>query len=320
MEIMAHGARYAAAMTAITRRLPFGLANVVEPSMLGYLLINLCTFFIDLGLLGLLHGKERLPIPVAVTISYGTASLVSYVLNRVFNFRSHAGVGRQLPVFIAVSASNYLIFVLGLTDLLSAVGVYYELARVLAACCEAVYLYCMLRWIVFRDTADADHADVVDVDAVHAVRADAERRPRSGRRRTAPASLAVSRRRQRRHHGPRSRLRLAHVRRGRQSRGGGRGSGQVGVVQVALRQPGHVLDGVDPVLLVVVHVGVVGQHRDHVVLTVPGERADAVDMPAGGVRQPAVLHVPGDAGRGPGRDAPRLPAGHLGHQAQLVGA
>jgi putative flippase GtrA len=156
MEFMAHRARYAAAMAAITRRLPFGLSRVVEPSMLGYLLINLCTFFIDLGLLGLLHGRERLPIPVAVTISYGTASLVSYVLNRVLNFRSHADVGRQLPVFIAVSASNYLIFVLGLTDLLSAVGVYYELSRVLAACCEAVYLYCMLRWVVFRDTEGAD--------------------------------------------------------------------------------------------------------------------------------------------------------------------
>jgi putative flippase GtrA len=156
MEIMANRASYAAAMTAITRRLPFGLSNVIEPNMLGYLLINLCTFGIDLGLLGLLHGKERLPIPIAVTISYGTASLISYVLNRVFNFRSHAGVGRQLPVFVAVSASNYLIFVLGLTDLLSAVGVYYELARILAACCEAVYLYCMMRWVVFRDAAPAE--------------------------------------------------------------------------------------------------------------------------------------------------------------------
>ncbi len=106
METMAHRARYAAAMTAITRRLPFGLSRVIEPSMLGYLLINLCTFCIDLGLLGLLHGKERLPIPVAVTISYGTASLISYVLNRVFNFRSHAEVGRQLPVFVVVSASQ----------------------------------------------------------------------------------------------------------------------------------------------------------------------------------------------------------------------
>ena len=176
MEIMAHRARYAAAMTAITKRLPFGLANVIEPNMLGYLLINLCTFCIDLGLLGLLHGRERLPIPIAVTISYGTASLISYVLNRVFNFRSHAEVGRQLPVFIAVSASNYLIFVLGLTDLLSAVGVYYELSRILAACCEGVYLYCMLRWVVFRDTAapeggsdvppgpDVDASSDVDVD------------------------------------------------------------------------------------------------------------------------------------------------------------
>ena len=140
-------------MTAITRRLPFGLSRVIEPNMLGYLLINLCTFGIDLGLLGLFHGRERLPIPVAVTLSYGTASLISYILNRVFNFRSHAEVGRQLPVFVAVSASNYLIFVLGFTDLLAAVGVYYELARVIAACCEGVYLYCMLRWIVFRDVA-----------------------------------------------------------------------------------------------------------------------------------------------------------------------
>jgi putative flippase GtrA len=153
---MAHRARYLAAMTAITRRLPFGLSTVIEPTMLGYLLINLGTFGVDLGLLALLHGRERLPIPAAVTISYGTASLLSYLLNRVFNFRSHAGVGRQLPVFVAVSASNYLIFVLGLTDLLSAIGVYYELSRVIAACCEAVYLYCMLRWIVFRDTAGAD--------------------------------------------------------------------------------------------------------------------------------------------------------------------
>ncbi|MGD0561398.1 MAG: GtrA family protein [Streptosporangiaceae bacterium] len=153
---MAHRARYAAAMAAITRRLPFGLSEVVEPNMLGYLLINLCTFGIDLSLLGLFHGKEKLPIPVAVTFSYGTASLISYILNRVFNFRSHAEVGRQLPVFVAVSASNYLIFVLGFTDLLAAVGVYYELARVIAACCEGVYLYCMMRWVVFRDVAGPD--------------------------------------------------------------------------------------------------------------------------------------------------------------------
>lgn len=141
-------------MTAITRRLPFGLSEMVAPSVVGYLLINLCTFFIDLALLGLFHGTFRWPLPVAVTLSYGTASVISYLLNRVLNFRSHDAVGRQFPVFVAVSASNYLIFVLGLTNLLSFLGVYYEFSRVIAACCEGVYLYCMMRWVVFRDVRD----------------------------------------------------------------------------------------------------------------------------------------------------------------------
>jgi putative flippase GtrA len=155
MEDVAHRATFAAVMTAISRRLPFGLSEKVPPSLVGYLLINLCTFFVDLGLLGLFHGHLGWPIPAAVTLSYGTASVLSYVLNRVLNFRSHENVGRQFPLYVAVSASNYLIFVLGLTDLLSAVGVYYELSRVLAACCEAVYLYCMMRWVVFRDSRDS---------------------------------------------------------------------------------------------------------------------------------------------------------------------
>jgi putative flippase GtrA len=155
MEGVAHRARFAAWMTAITKRLPFGLSEVVAPSLVGYLLINLCTFFIDLALLGLFHGRLRWPIPVAVTCSYGTASVLSYILNRVLNFRSHENVGKQFPLYVAVSASNYLIFVLGLTDLLSAIGVYYELSRVIAACCEAVYLYTMLRFVVFRNSPGA---------------------------------------------------------------------------------------------------------------------------------------------------------------------
>jgi putative flippase GtrA len=154
-------------MTAVARRLPFGLSRMVPPSLLGYLLINLCTFFLDLVLLAAFHGGLRWPLPVSVTLSYGTASLTSYLLNRVLNFRSHAAVGAQLPVFVAVSASNYLIFVLGLTDALAAVGVYYEFARVIAALCEAVYLYCMMRWVVFRDTRRPDAADSASEESTY---------------------------------------------------------------------------------------------------------------------------------------------------------
>lgn len=139
-------------MTAVTRALPFGLSRVVAPSVVGYLLINLCTFFLDLLLLRLFHGTARLPVPVAVTLSYSTAGAVSYLANRILNFRSHGAVGKQVPLYVAVMASNYFVFVLGLTDLLAAVGVNYLLARVIAAGCEGVYLYCGMRWLVFRDT------------------------------------------------------------------------------------------------------------------------------------------------------------------------
>jgi putative flippase GtrA len=184
-------------MTAITSRLPFGLSTVIEPNMLGYLLINLCTFFIDLTLFAVFHGRLRWPIPVAVTCSYGTASVISYILNRVLNFRSHADVGRQFPVYVAVSASNYLIFVLGLTYLLSSVGVYYLLSRVFAACCEGVYLYCMMRWIVFRDvtggdgsgdSADGDSADGDSADRDSADRDSADRDSADGDLSPGPAT------------------------------------------------------------------------------------------------------------------------------------
>ena len=54
-------------MTAVAHRLPFGLSRVVAPSLLGYLLINLCTFFLDLAILAVAHGVLRWPLPVAVT-------------------------------------------------------------------------------------------------------------------------------------------------------------------------------------------------------------------------------------------------------------
>jgi putative flippase GtrA len=153
MESVAHRARFAAAMTAITGKLPFGLSRVVAPSVVGYLLINLCTFLLDLALLAVFHGGLPLPLPVAVTLSYGSAGAVSYIANRVLNFRSHGPLGRQVPLYVVIMASNYFIFVLGLTNVLAAVGVFYELARVMAACCEGVYLYCCMRWLIFRDTA-----------------------------------------------------------------------------------------------------------------------------------------------------------------------
>jgi putative flippase GtrA len=150
---------FAGAMAAIARRLPFGLSEVVAPTVVGYLLINGCTFCIDLGLLTLFHGGFKIWLWLAVTMSYGIASLISYTCNRIFNFQSHGSVGTQLPLYVGILVINYLVFILGLVDGLNALGIEYQAARIIAACCEGVFLYCCMRWLVFRDAMGPRRAE-----------------------------------------------------------------------------------------------------------------------------------------------------------------
>lgn len=129
-------------------RLPFGLKAVVAPTLLGFALINSGTFGVDLLVLTLLHGLA--PLPVAITSGYVVAFGLSYLLNRALNFRSHAAVGPQVAVYVMVVIANYLIFILGASAGLTATGVEYHLARVLAGAGEAAFMYCAMRWVVFR--------------------------------------------------------------------------------------------------------------------------------------------------------------------------
>lgn len=133
----------------VIAHLPLGL-NRIPPTLLGFCLINSFTFGVDLVLLVSLRGGLGLPYPVAVTVAYACAFGLSYALNRYFNFRSHAPVGPQLAVYVVVVVVNYVAFILAVSTLLTIWGVDYRIARVIAGGCEAVYMYCALRWIVFR--------------------------------------------------------------------------------------------------------------------------------------------------------------------------
>jgi putative flippase GtrA len=131
-------------------RLPFGMNSVVAPTFLGFAVINSFTFGVDLVLLTVLHGMLGIALPVAVTVAYACAFTLSYFLNRVLNFRSHAAVGPQFAVYVVVVVVNYLAFILGVSSGLVALGVEYHVARIVAGVCEAVYMYSAMRWVVFR--------------------------------------------------------------------------------------------------------------------------------------------------------------------------
>jgi putative flippase GtrA len=143
-----HFARLCAAVTA---RLPFGLSRIVPSTFVGFAAINGFTFCVDLLILTVLHTHWGAPYPVAVGIGYAVAFALSFVLNRVLNFRSHDPVGRQTLVYVGVVAVNFAILV-GVSTGLNAVGVQYQVARVAAGACEGLFMYCAMRWVVFRGT------------------------------------------------------------------------------------------------------------------------------------------------------------------------
>lgn len=134
----------------VVARLPLGLDRIVPPTFLGFALINSFTFGVDLVLLTLFHGWWNWPVPVSITLGYICAFGLAFVLNRTFNFHSHAPVGRQAAVYVVVVVINYVAFILGVGGGLTALGVEYHVARLLAGACEALYMYTAMRWIVFR--------------------------------------------------------------------------------------------------------------------------------------------------------------------------
>jgi putative flippase GtrA len=139
----------------VVRRLPFGLASVVAPSLIGFALINGLTFGVDLGLLTVFHGWLGLPLWLSITLGYLGAFGLSFVLNRALNFRSHAPVGAQTVRYAVVIAVNYFALLLGIGGGLVALGVEYHLSRLAAGAGEAVFMYCALRWVVFPRKAES---------------------------------------------------------------------------------------------------------------------------------------------------------------------
>lgn len=130
------------------RRLPKFLKWIPETAI-GFAMISLTGFLIDIGLLTLLYGVVHIWYPLAVTLGYGTASVVNFFLNRWLNFQMHGNIGRQSGRQLVVVISNYVIWILGFSTVLQVLGVQFQAARIISACAEGIYLYAMMRIWVF---------------------------------------------------------------------------------------------------------------------------------------------------------------------------
>lgn len=142
-------ARFAGFCALVARSLPGRLRPWVAPEFVGFCLISGTTFALDLLLLSIMYAVFDWPSWVALTIGYTIALGLNFLLNRWLNFRSHAPVGPQAGLYVVAVAINYVAFILGVGGGLTALGVQYLLARLAAGMCEAVYMYSVMRWVIF---------------------------------------------------------------------------------------------------------------------------------------------------------------------------
>lgn len=140
-------------LTWLVDGLPAPVRRIVSRELIGFGILGGCTFLLDLALLWALRTWTQLPLPVSVTIAYVIAFGLNFVLNRAVNFRSHAPVGPQSARYAVVVACDYGL-TLGVTTGLSALGVDFRIARLIAAGCVATFTYTASRFWVFRKRAE----------------------------------------------------------------------------------------------------------------------------------------------------------------------
>ena len=127
----------------------------VPATGLGFCILGLTTFAFDLVLLSIFKSWLHMSYPLAVTLGYLGASILNFILNKWLNFRSHGHVASQSSKQLVVIVSNYVIWILGFSTLLDHLGVQYQVARVVAACIEGVYIYLLMNLWVFPEHASA---------------------------------------------------------------------------------------------------------------------------------------------------------------------
>ena len=143
--------RVFSAVTAVLHALmPGPLRRIVPQTFIGFAIINSSTYLLDVSMLSYLVRAAHWPYQGAVSVSFATAASVAFLLNKFLNFRVQGDVGRQGGRYGLVIVTNFLIWVLGFSSLLNALGIPPEISRVLAGLCEGLYIYLLSRLWVFR--------------------------------------------------------------------------------------------------------------------------------------------------------------------------
>ena len=139
-------------MTGSVSLIPGWLRPAVPADMVGYLMLGVVTFAVDVVLLVLLDRFTPASLPVCVVAADAMAWALHFQLNRTLNFRSRAPAGPQALRYGVVVCACLAISA-GVTSGLAELGVHLGVARLVAGGCIATSGYVACRWWVFSAPA-----------------------------------------------------------------------------------------------------------------------------------------------------------------------
>jgi len=114
-----------------------------------YLFVGGTTFIIDLGLLVLLHGKEKMWLPLATFIAYSVSVVFNFSLNRWWTFSASESKSlRQHIAPYAILLGFNLLFTVAFVSIVSHF-VNYAIAKVMAVIIQISWTYFIYKNVIF---------------------------------------------------------------------------------------------------------------------------------------------------------------------------
>lgn len=120
------------------------IAALLRFGVTGFLSVGL-----DVAILFELHSVAKVDLLLATTVAYASSLAVNYSLNHAWVFQADGQARRRLLRYGFLVVVNYTL-VIGFVSGLTALGLYYLLARLIAVAVNALINFTAFRYWVFR--------------------------------------------------------------------------------------------------------------------------------------------------------------------------
>jgi putative flippase GtrA len=114
-----------------------------------YAAVGMLSVIVDVGSLTLLHSALHVALLLATTIAFAIALCLNYTLNHVWAFDADGFLGRRMVRYAVLVTINYAVTI-ALVSGLTAVGVFYLIAKGISVALTAIVNFTGYRLWVFR--------------------------------------------------------------------------------------------------------------------------------------------------------------------------